>query len=121
MDAIPRGPNAQMSSPSPDTIASMNGSGECGSHGDYRTGANVAIRSNGNVVGAPTNGCCSDRRSEDKIHDVVIVGAGLSGLSCALRLTEYQDPTNGVDLVVLEARDRVGGRTLSDTGYVSAS
>jgi monoamine oxidase len=40
--------------------------------------------------------------------DVVVVGAGLAGLAAARRLV-----ARGVDCVVLEARDRVGGRTLN--------
>lgn len=38
-------------------------------------------------------------------HDVVVVGAGLAGLAAARRLR-----ARGLDVVVVEARDRVGGR-----------
>jgi monoamine oxidase len=40
--------------------------------------------------------------------DVVVVGAGLAGLCAARHLTRH-----GVRCLILEARDRVGGRTLS--------
>lgn len=46
---------------------------------------------------------------------VVVVGAGLSGLVAARRLER-----DGVDVVVLEASDRVGGRTMSVTSALDS-
>lgn len=44
-----------------------------------------------------------------KINDVIVIGAGLSGLSAAKVCHD-----SGLNVLVLEARDRVGGQTLSD-------
>ena len=43
-------------------------------------------------------------------HDVVVIGAGLAGLTAARELTAM-----GFDVVVIEGRDRVGGRTAPAT------
>lgn len=43
-------------------------------------------------------------------HDVVVIGAGLAGLTAATQLTD-----RGFDVRVLEARDRVGGRNEGGT------
>ncbi|KAK0132373.1 Amine oxidase [flavin-containing] [Merluccius polli] len=53
----------------------------------------------------------------DNTYDVIVVGAGISGLSAAKLLKE-----SGLNPLVLEARDRVGGRTYTvqnkETKYV---
>ncbi len=46
----------------------------------------------------------------DREVDVAVVGAGMAGLAAADRLR-----AGGASVVVLEARDRVGGRVLNDT------
>lgn len=45
----------------------------------------------------------------ESAHDVVVVGAGVAGLSCARELARL-----GLDVVLLEAAERVGGRVTSD-------
>src|SRR5438552_16759382 len=47
---------------------------------------------------------------ERRDADVCVVGAGFAGLAAAKRLADA-----GRDVVVLEARDRVGGRTWNRT------
>jgi monoamine oxidase len=42
----------------------------------------------------------------EKTHSVVIIGAGIAGLSCAKYLIE----NNIDDFIILEANDQIGGR-----------
>lgn len=47
------------------------------------------------------------------LHDVVIVGAGAAGIAAARALREQ-----GVDALLLEARDRIGGRAWTDSSLL---
>lgn len=50
------------------------------------------------------------------VHDVVVVGAGFSGLVAARQVRRA-----GLDVVVLEASDRCGGRTLTVTSSLGSA
>lgn len=54
------------------------------------------------VIKPPSN------RPSDRVHDVVVVGAGYAGLTAVRDLT-----IAGHDVLLLEGRDRIGGRTWS--------
>jgi monoamine oxidase len=54
-------------------------------------------------AGAALYGCGGAARAA--VHDVVVLGAGIAGLAAATDLARA-----GLDVVVVEARDRVGGR-----------
>lgn len=49
-------------------------------------------------------------------YDVAVIGAGLAGLTAARRLREL-----GRSVVVLEARDRIGGRALTDRAALNTA
>ena len=60
------------------------------------------------VAAMPTAGNAAPKQPSARSADVVVVGAGLAGLTAARQVV-----TSGRSALVLEARDRVGGRVLS--------
>ncbi|WP_333894394.1 flavin monoamine oxidase family protein [Mycolicibacterium gadium] len=55
-------------------------------------------------------GCSSSDAPDGSKERIVVIGAGMAGLAAARRLTDA-----GMDVTVVEARDRLGGRTWTDT------
>lgn len=80
-------------------------------NGVFRINRRAVTLGLGASLGASALSACSRRPAIGKDADVVIVGAGLSGLFCATWLTDA-----GRRVKVLEAGERIGGRlwTLDD-------
>ena len=49
-----------------------------------------------------------ERGTDTTVFDVIVIGAGYAGLTAARDLT-----TSGAKVLLLEARDRIGGRTFT--------
>ncbi|KAF9877503.1 monoamine oxidase n [Colletotrichum karsti] len=66
-----------------------------------------------NVVntGLPTAAVKSDSNDVHQSHDVIVIGAGFAGLTAARDLS-----VRGLSVLLLEARDRIGGRTWTAKG-----
>ncbi|KAJ0379546.1 hypothetical protein COL26b_002054 [Colletotrichum chrysophilum] len=66
-----------------------------------------------NVVntGLPTPAVKLDTNDGSQFHDVIVIGAGFAGLTAARDLS-----LQGLSVLVLEARDRIGGRTWTAKG-----
>lgn len=63
----------------------------------------------GKVSGASTRNQAETSLKMSVKTDVVVIGAGLAGLTCAMKLVE-----NGVSCTVLDARHRLGGRIVAE-------
>jgi polyamine oxidase len=69
-------------------------------------GSDLAVRLEATrIESAPDEAACAVRSERKK---VIVVGAGISGLRAAAVLHRY-----GCEVVILEARDRIGGRILT--------
>jgi monoamine oxidase len=56
--------------------------------------------------------------TSESSYDIIIVGCGPAGIAAALEFQKYQPTPH---LLILEARDRVGGRTYTDTHTFDAN
>jgi len=68
----------------------------------------------GALLGGPTLAAAEPPpRAKSAPRRVIVVGGGLAGLACAHELADA-----GIDVTLLEARDRIGGRVLSFRDFV---
>ncbi|CAG9977375.1 unnamed protein product [Clonostachys byssicola] len=58
------------------------------------------------MKGLPTDAVKSDSNDVKSSYDVIVIGAGFTGLTAARDISLH-----GLSILILEARDRVGGRT----------
>jgi monoamine oxidase len=71
-------------------------------------GAGVVAMTSDDATGAPASSASTTGSSPQRRADVVVVGAGFAGLAAGRALARA-----GVDVMVVEARDRVGGRVVN--------
>ena len=55
----------------------------------------------------------AEKKDSNNSADVVIIGAGIAGLQCA----NHVKKSTSHKILVLEARDRIGGRIYTTKGY----
>ncbi|KAK7422455.1 hypothetical protein QQZ08_009507 [Neonectria magnoliae] len=63
-------------------------------------------------TGLPSAAVKPDTKNVPSSHDVIVIGAGFAGLTAARDLSH-----KGFHVLLLEARDRIGGRTWSAKGH----
>jgi len=74
----------------------------------------IRMESDGTMTPAPWMGRAAPAM-EDTVHDLVIIGAGMAGCSAA-----HDARAAGLDVLVVESKDRIGGRMFTDHEFADA-